>query len=36
MRPGVLDAVSAFQLGERTDRSIALFGEKVLPRIREL
>ena len=33
--PGVLDAVSAFQLGERTDRSIALFGEKVLPRIRE-
>jgi len=36
LRPGVLDAVSAFQLGERTDRSIALFGEKVLPRIREL
>jgi alkanesulfonate monooxygenase SsuD/methylene tetrahydromethanopterin reductase-like flavin-dependent oxidoreductase (luciferase family) len=36
LRPGILDAVSAFQLGERTDRSIALFGEKVLPRIREL
>lgn len=36
MRPGVLDAVSAFQLGERTERSIALFGEKVLPLIREL
>jgi alkanesulfonate monooxygenase SsuD/methylene tetrahydromethanopterin reductase-like flavin-dependent oxidoreductase (luciferase family) len=36
LRPGVLDAVSAFQLGERTDHSIALFGEKVLPRIREL
>jgi alkanesulfonate monooxygenase SsuD/methylene tetrahydromethanopterin reductase-like flavin-dependent oxidoreductase (luciferase family) len=34
--PGVLDAVSAFQLGERTDRSIVLFGEKVLPRIRAL
>jgi alkanesulfonate monooxygenase SsuD/methylene tetrahydromethanopterin reductase-like flavin-dependent oxidoreductase (luciferase family) len=36
VRPGVIDAVSAFQLGERTDRSIVLFGEKVLPRIREL
>jgi len=34
--PGVLDAVSAFQLGERTNHSIALFGEKVLPRIREM
>jgi alkanesulfonate monooxygenase SsuD/methylene tetrahydromethanopterin reductase-like flavin-dependent oxidoreductase (luciferase family) len=36
LRPGVLDVVSAFQLGERTDRSIVLFGQKVLPRIREL
>jgi alkanesulfonate monooxygenase SsuD/methylene tetrahydromethanopterin reductase-like flavin-dependent oxidoreductase (luciferase family) len=36
LKPGVLDAVSAFQLGERTDHSIALFGEKVLPRIRAL
>jgi alkanesulfonate monooxygenase SsuD/methylene tetrahydromethanopterin reductase-like flavin-dependent oxidoreductase (luciferase family) len=36
LRPGVLDAVSAFQLGERTDRSIVLFGENVLPRIREM
>ena len=36
LKPGVLDAVSAFQLGERTDLSIVLFGEKVLPRIREL
>jgi alkanesulfonate monooxygenase SsuD/methylene tetrahydromethanopterin reductase-like flavin-dependent oxidoreductase (luciferase family) len=36
LRPGVLDAVSAFQLGKRTERSIVLFGEKVLPRIREL
>lgn len=34
--PGVLDAVSAFQLDERTLKSIRLFGEKVLPRIREL
>jgi alkanesulfonate monooxygenase SsuD/methylene tetrahydromethanopterin reductase-like flavin-dependent oxidoreductase (luciferase family) len=36
LHPGVLDAVSAFQLGERTNHSVALFGEKVLPRIREL
>lgn len=36
LNPGVLDAVSAFQLGERTLKSIRLFGEKVLPRIRHL
>ena len=34
LKPGVLDAVSAFQLDERTMKSIRLFGEKVLPRIR--
>ena len=36
LKPGVLDAVSAFQLDERTMKSIRLFGEKVLPRIRHL
>lgn len=36
LRPGVLDVVSAFQLGERTMKSIRLFGEKVLPLIRHL
>jgi alkanesulfonate monooxygenase SsuD/methylene tetrahydromethanopterin reductase-like flavin-dependent oxidoreductase (luciferase family) len=33
---GTLDLVCAMQIGERTDRSIALFGDKVLPRIREM
>jgi alkanesulfonate monooxygenase SsuD/methylene tetrahydromethanopterin reductase-like flavin-dependent oxidoreductase (luciferase family) len=33
---GILDLVPAMQLGERTNKSIALFGEKVLPRIREM
>lgn len=36
LEPGVLDAVSAFQLGDRTLKSIRLFGESVLPRIRHL
>lgn len=36
LKPGVLDLVSAFQLDERTMKSIRLFGEKVLPRIRHL
>lgn len=36
LKPGVLDVVSAFQLDERTMKSIRLFGEKVLPRIRHL
>ena len=33
---GVLDLVPAFQSGEPTFRSIRLFGEKVLPRLRDL
>jgi alkanesulfonate monooxygenase SsuD/methylene tetrahydromethanopterin reductase-like flavin-dependent oxidoreductase (luciferase family) len=33
---GTLDLVCAMQIGERTDKSIALFGDKVLPRIREM
>jgi len=33
---GVLDLVPAFQSGEPTFRSIRLFGEEVLPRIRDL
>jgi hypothetical protein len=33
---GVLDLVVGAQLGERTLRSIELFGKKVLPRLREL
>ena len=33
---GVLDLVPAFQSGETTLRSIRLFGEEVLPRIRDL
>ncbi len=36
MRPGVLDLVSAFQIGAPTDRSIELFGTEVLPRLREM
>ncbi|MCW5772900.1 MAG: LLM class flavin-dependent oxidoreductase [Rhodospirillaceae bacterium] len=36
LKPGVLDVVSAFQLDDRTMKSIRLFGEKVLPRIRHL
>ncbi len=36
LRPGILDIVPAFELGERTLRSIELFGTRVLPRIREL
>jgi len=35
LNPGVLDLNSAFQIGERTTQSIRLFGEKVLPRIRD-
>lgn len=34
--PGILDLPPAFQLDERTTRSIELMGEKVLPRIRSL
>ena len=34
--PGILDLVPAFQSGEPTLRSIRLFGDKVLPRIRDL
>jgi alkanesulfonate monooxygenase SsuD/methylene tetrahydromethanopterin reductase-like flavin-dependent oxidoreductase (luciferase family) len=34
--PGVLDLVPAFQTGEPTLRSIRLFGEQVLPRMRDL
>ena len=33
---GILDLVVGAQLGERTLRSIELFGTKVLPRMREL
>ena len=33
---GVLDLNSAFQIGERTTRSIRMFGEQVLPRIADL
>ena len=33
---GILDCVVAAQLGDRTRRSIELFGAKILPRIREL
>jgi len=33
--PGILDLVPAFQTGEPTLRSIRLFGDKVLPRIRD-
>lgn len=36
LKPGVLDAVAAFELGDRTLKSIRLFGEHVLPRIRAL
>jgi len=36
LNPGILDLNSAFQIGERTTQSIRLFGEKVLPRLREL
>jgi alkanesulfonate monooxygenase SsuD/methylene tetrahydromethanopterin reductase-like flavin-dependent oxidoreductase (luciferase family) len=36
LKPGILDLAPAFQLGGRTENSIRLFGEKVLPRIREL
>jgi alkanesulfonate monooxygenase SsuD/methylene tetrahydromethanopterin reductase-like flavin-dependent oxidoreductase (luciferase family) len=36
LKPGVLDLAPAFQLAGRTERSIELFGQKVLPRIREL
>jgi alkanesulfonate monooxygenase SsuD/methylene tetrahydromethanopterin reductase-like flavin-dependent oxidoreductase (luciferase family) len=34
--PGMLDLVPAFQSGEPTLRSIRLFGERVLPHIRDL
>jgi hypothetical protein len=33
---GVLDLVVGAQLGDRTLKSIELFGTKVLPRMREL
>jgi alkanesulfonate monooxygenase SsuD/methylene tetrahydromethanopterin reductase-like flavin-dependent oxidoreductase (luciferase family) len=36
LEPGILDLVPAFQTGEPTLRSIRLFGEKVLPRIRDM
>jgi alkanesulfonate monooxygenase SsuD/methylene tetrahydromethanopterin reductase-like flavin-dependent oxidoreductase (luciferase family) len=36
LKPGVLDLAPAFMLPGRTERSIELFGAKVLPRIREL
>ena len=36
MGPGVLDLVSAFQIGGPTLKSIELFGTKVLPRLREM
>jgi alkanesulfonate monooxygenase SsuD/methylene tetrahydromethanopterin reductase-like flavin-dependent oxidoreductase (luciferase family) len=36
LNPGVLDLNSAFQIGERTSASVRLFGEKVLPRLRDL
>ena len=36
LHPGILDLSIAIQYGERTRRSIELFGTEVLPRIREL
>lgn len=36
MSPGILDLVPAFQLGAATERSIELFGRKVLPRLHEM
>jgi alkanesulfonate monooxygenase SsuD/methylene tetrahydromethanopterin reductase-like flavin-dependent oxidoreductase (luciferase family) len=36
LRPGVLDLAPAFVMAGPTERSIELFGEKVLPRIRGL
>jgi alkanesulfonate monooxygenase SsuD/methylene tetrahydromethanopterin reductase-like flavin-dependent oxidoreductase (luciferase family) len=36
LKPGILDLAPAFQLAGRTENSIRLLGEKVLPRIREL
>ena len=36
LKPGILDLAPAFQRGDRTLNSIRLFGEKVLPRMRNL
>jgi hypothetical protein len=36
LKPGILDLAPAFMLPGVTERSIELFGQKVLPRIRAL
>jgi len=36
LNPGILDFICAVQLGERTEKSIRLIGEKVLPLIRDM
>lgn len=33
--PGILDVISAVQLGERTNKSLALMGTKVMPQIKD-
>ena len=33
--PGILDVISAVQLGERTNKSLTLMGTKVMPQIKD-
>jgi alkanesulfonate monooxygenase SsuD/methylene tetrahydromethanopterin reductase-like flavin-dependent oxidoreductase (luciferase family) len=33
--PGILDVISAVQLGDRTNKSLSLMGAKVMPQIKD-